>query len=977
MNRRNWLKRAAKWVLVITICVSIIYFYPSKRYDKNALAGIPEHIGIDQASILENGDISSRLESSYFKYLEDWTKQGKSDVQEVDIRISAEQASSVSQTGTRKADSLGGSTTTAIVLEEENSWIEFKVAIEQDGFYQMGMTYYPIEGNRSALHRSIQIDGEYPFFQAKRMVFQRMWKESGEVWTDNQGNQYNPRNVEVPGWQYREFRDADAKVSEPFRFYLSAGEHVVRINNIREAGAIGELRIYSPLIPPTYDEAKVQYDQLGYITTSGYIIKAQAEEAVLKSDPTLRRIENREPLTEPYNSDGIVLNAFGDREWKTGSQWAEWEFDIPESGLYEFGGRYGSWWLNGVPVERIVMIDGRLPFREMNSQRFPYKERWQTGSLADADGNPYLFYLEQGKHTVRMEVQIGSLGYIFDKVQDVARKMSLLSREIILYTGTNPDPNLDWELDRRITNLVPRLQLMARSLDEAMNEMLELGVDWNSSNISQLGMARDQLLNMAEKPDTVPSRLNAMSETQSSLGAWINSLSEQSLTLDWLAFKSPDVEWPPAEANWFKKSWTALSDFGLSFRNDYSGIGNIYDGAQALDVWVARGRDWAQIIKQLADDDFTAQSGIKVNVNVIPAGAMNLLMLAETSGRAPDVALGVEGQVPIDFAVRNAVVNLNSFPDYEEIAARFKPGALIPYRYGSGDYALPENQNFNMLFYRKDIMDELGVTKIPDTWEEVTDVIPLLQQHGMDFYYPRGDSISEFAPFLFQNGGDFYKEDGRQSDLDSPEALKAFQMWTGLFTNYKISKSANFYNRFRSGEMPIGVADYSTYLLLSTAAPELTGWWGMKPMPGMQQENGTINRSTGGMSQTGMIFKSSNMQEEAWQFLKWWTSADVQEQFGTELESILGVEARWNTANVEALERLPWPSEDLEAILEQWEWFREREVVLGGYYTNRHVDNIWNEIVLNGKNRRVAVEAGVKEINRELRKKREEFGLEN
>jgi ABC-type glycerol-3-phosphate transport system substrate-binding protein len=213
------------------------------------------------------------------------------------------------------------------------------------------------------------------------------------------------------------------------------------------------------------------------------------------------------------------------------------------------------------------------------------------------------------------------------------------------------------------------------------------------------------------------------------------------------------------------------------------------------------------------------------------------------------------------------------------------------------------------------------------------------------------------------------------SNLDSPEAMKGLKLWSGLFTNYKINKDANFFNRFRTGEMPIGVADYSTYVLLSTAAHELSGWWGMKPMPGIRQADGKINRSTGGLAQTAVLFENSSMQKEGWEFMKWWTGADVQEQFGNELESLLGVEARWNTANVEALKRLPWQSQDINAILQQWDWFKERQVVLGGYYTTRYIANIWNEIVLNGKNPRESVEDGVIEINKELRKKREEFGL--
>src|SRR5690606_9933408 len=212
---------------------------------------------------------------------------------------------------------------------------------------------------------------------------------------------------------------------------------------------------------------------------------------------------------------------------------------------------------------------------------------------------------------------------------------------------------------------------------------------------------------------------------------------------------------------------------------NYGGVGTVYsDDEEVLDVWVARGRDWVDIIKQMIDEDFTPETGIKVNVNVIPANQSQVLMLANTSGLAPDVALGVDGEVPIDFAVRNALIDLGSFDDYEEVAARFRPGALIPYKYNGGNFALPENQNFYMLFYRKDIMAELGYGEedMPETWEDVMELIPILQQNGMDFFYPHAindtkQAINEFAPFLFQHGGEFYSENGSKSALDSPEAI--------------------------------------------------------------------------------------------------------------------------------------------------------------------------------------------------------------
>ncbi|WP_054023080.1 extracellular solute-binding protein [Bacillus sp. FJAT-28004] len=981
----RWLSKYKVTLVVIAALVCFFLWWNNSRgYNDDAMAGIALDAEIDQSSILEGEDASSKLEPSFNKYVDSWSEQGAADTTDFSVTLSSTDYAGISESGTRIVSGLGDQAGQALALIDEDSWVDYSFEVPQAGYYQMGMSYFAMEGKRSSVVRSLQIDGKYPFFQAKKLEFQRMWKEAGKTWFDNQNNEFNPRREETFGWQYREFRDAEGKTYEPFRFYLTKGKHTLRLQAVREPAAIGKIDIYSPAKVPTYAEIASTYEQKGYMKTTGQLIKAQAELSTLKSDPTLKRIEDREPLTEPFKKDSIVLNTFGGASWRTGGQWAEWEIEVPESGLYEIGARYGQWFLNGMPTQRTVMIDGKLPFKEMNEISFPYKAEFQVAKFGSDNESkePYLYYLEKGKHTIRMEVQVGALGRMLETVTDTTRKMSLLGREVIQVTGTNPDPNGDWRLEQNIANLVPRLQLMAKSFDDTIKGLYALGVDEGSSEVSPLYEARDVLLSMSNDSTSIPGRMLQFNDLQASLGTWVNGLSKQSLLLDYLIIKSPDTAWPKPDAGWLARTGTMLYDFTSSFTKNYGGIGNVYEEEKVLDVWVARGRDWVDIIKQMIDEDFTTETGIKVNVNVIPAQQMQVLLLASTAGLAPDVALGVEGEIPIDYAVRSGLVNLEEYDDYDEVAARFRPGALIPYKYNDGSYALPENQNFNMLFYRKDIMQQLGITEdqIPDTWQEVMDLIPILQQNGMDFFYPHAPNnpalaINEFAPFLFQQNSEFYREGGKYSNLDSPEAMKAFKLWTGLFTNFKISKQADFYNRFRSGEMPIGVADYSTYVLLSTAAPELTGWWGMKPMPGIKQEDGQINRSTGGLAQTGMIFKDTDMKEQSWEFLKWWTSADTQERFGSELEALLGVEARWNTANIEALKRMPWQSSDINAILEQWEWFKEREVVIGGYYTTRHIANIWNQIVLNGKIPREAVEEGVKEIDKELRKKREEFGL--
>ncbi|MFC0392978.1 extracellular solute-binding protein [Paenibacillus mendelii] len=961
-------------LIFIVLIIVVVNWMNSRGFNDTAMAGIPTYSNVDEQSLLTNVNFKFQQESTYLQYLDDLQKKGITDTSGVRIAIAGNQYSAISASGAHIERDLGDRKGDVLVLNEENSWVEYAVEIPSEGFYQMGISYYALEGKSGAIQRSVQVDGEYPFAQAKRQTFSRMWRESGPTTRDDMGNEMNPGHDEVFGWQYSEFRDPEAKVEEPLRFYLKPGKHTIRINFLREPAAIGELNVFSPVVLPDYTQVSGEYGSKGYPVTKGFYQEFQAEEAVLKSGPSMRRLENRDPATQPYDRDAIALNTIGGDPWRDGGQWLEWEIEVPESGLYNIGTRFLAKWLNHVAVQRMVYIDGRIPFKEMNKASFAYSLTWKVGGLGNTE-NPYLFYLEKGKHRIRMEVQVGDLGKVFEGVQVATGKMSLLAREVLMITGSNPDPNYQWELVENIPNIVPRLHLIARDLDTAIKRMYALGIEKGSSEVAILAAARDQMIDMAAKPDSIPKRLDNLSSTQSSLGSWITGFSRHRLQLDYLIIKSPEQSWPDASSGFAKKLSANVYDFFSSFTRDYRAIGKTeQDDERTLDVWVARGRDWVQVLKQMIDNDFTANTGIKVNVNLIPANAMNLFMLAISSGNAPDVALGVDQQVPIDFALRGGLQDLGIFPDYAEVASRFKQGALTPYRFDGGNYALPETQNFNMMFYRKDVLQEIGIDELPETWQEVFDIIPILQQKGLDFYFT--PDLSTFSSFLFQLSGEFYRDHGKASNLDTPEGLKAMKMWTGLYTNYKISKEANFYNRFRTGEIPIGVADYTMYLQLMTAAPELTGLWEMRPMPGITQEDGQINRSMGGAGQSAVIFKDSKLKDEAWEFVKWWTSQQSQERYGADIEMSLGSAARWNTANVEALKDLPWAKKDVDAILEQWEWFKEREIVPGDYYTTRYITNIWSEIVLNGKNIREALEEGVKEINKEIRKKRTEFNLD-
>jgi ABC-type glycerol-3-phosphate transport system substrate-binding protein len=199
---------------------------------------------------------------------------------------------------------------------------------------------------------------------------------------------------------------------------------------------------------------------------------------------------------------------------------------------------------------------------------------------------------------------------------------------------------------------------------------------------------------------------------------------------------------------------------------------------------------------------------------------------------------------------------------------------------------------------------------------------------------------------------------------------------SNLFTLYNMPKFvASFYNQFRYGTLPIGIGDLGTYLLLSNAAPELEGLWGMDLHPGVRNpETNDINRSAASGAQGSMILSSTDYPEDSWDFLSWWMSTEIQSQFAFLLTSTYGKTYLWNTANINAFATLPIPQADKDVILSQWEYATEASRIPGAYMVEREISNAWTNIVFNGTNPRQALDEAVRIANREILYKMEEFG---
>jgi ABC-type glycerol-3-phosphate transport system substrate-binding protein len=234
---------------------------------------------------------------------------------------------------------------------------------------------------------------------------------------------------------------------------------------------------------------------------------------------------------------------------------------------------------------------------------------------------------------------------------------------------------------------------------------------------------------------------------------------------------------------------------------------------------------------------------------------------------------------------------------------------------------------------------------------------------------------------IYQRGGTLYTDDRRKTLLDSETSIEAFDYYVSLFTQYKTPVYYDFANRFRTGEMPLGFADFSLFNTLEIFAPEIRGMWKFGLMPGTKMPDGTINRSVACGGSAAMMFpntenNNSEGNTDAWEFIKWWVSAETQLRFGLEMESVMGTSARYPTANIEAFNSLSWSVSQLETLNAQRQWTVGTPEIPGGYYLSRHITNAVRRMINNKKDTRETLLDYSRIINDELMKKRKELGIE-
>ena len=877
----------------------------------------------------------------------------------------------------------GGKICPGGVLTEEESDLTWKVNVPKAGLYNIRLEYLTVESRGIDIEREIAINGEVPFSGASTLCFSRLWTDAGEVRQDNQGNDIRPTQTERYEKQTAFCMDDMGYQTEPYAFYFHEGENELTIRAVNEPVILCGISLTPIQESPAYTDYIARQPEIS-MSDAGkdFTLTVQGEQAVLRSAPSLyARYDRSSALTEPYSVSNTILNYIGGDPWTHPGEWIQWDFSVPEDGYYHISIKARQIYQRGSLSARTLYIDEEIPFAEVEAIPFGYSTSWEMRTLGDGEGNPYRFYLTKGSHTIRMEVTLGEMGPILKDVEDSIFRLNQIYRKLLVLTGINPDRFRDYNLARIYPEVIEAMDLESKRLYKIVDDMVAITGD-KSDRVAAAQTLAKQLETFVEHNERITESFANFKDNITSLGTAMQNMSESKLDIDLIMVTGESIKVPAVHENVFQSVGHEIRSCASSYFVDYNSLGDKYDDTDdVIEIWLTTGRDQSTVLKTMVDDTFTAKTGIKVNVKLVLQDA---ILPAVVAGNGPDVVMSLNGWFAVNYAMRHAVEDLTQFDDFDEVIKSFQPSILEPLTYNDGKkkgiYGLPETQNFPVLFYRSDVMDELGL-EIPQTWDDLIAELPTLQGNSLEVAVNFPDitvaDISILNSMIYQNGGVIYDEDAKRPLIDSEAGVSAFKFYTSLYNDYGLPVVFDFVSRFRSGQMPLGVASYAIYNTLMVSAPEIRGLWDFTLFPGTRKEDGTIDRTaqTDGLCCMMIATDNEKVKKNAWEYMKWWVSADTQVRFGREMESILGASARYQTANQDALKQLAWSGKQLKVLQEQMAHTKGFPEIAGGYSTTRHITNAVRKVINTKEDQRETLLNYARTINEEIKIKRQEFNL--
>ncbi len=863
---------------------------------------------------------------------------------------------------------------------------------------------------------------------------------------DIQNNDIRPDRLETPTWRTYFLRDWLGYTVEPFQFYLEAGTHYFTFEATREPLVISEIKIYGYTGGRDYSSYLDRYMSTSEVYSGDDVYLIEAESPVRVSDQVLFPGTDRTScINSPSHPSDLVYNLINS---SVVGQYMVYKVYIKQAGLYNIVSRFRQNTMAGMFTSRRIKINGEVPFKEASYLQYNYKTTFQNTLMGDDKGvdengntvhRDYLFYLEEGWNEIEIEVVLGDMSeYIYD-IANVIATMTADYNKLLTITGVVPDAYRDYGFSRLMPDVISDLATCALELDRIYNSLVEI-TGATGQHIVTLDTIRRLVQTMAEDEYEIAPNFLQFKNYMTALSNWLYTSLSQPLKLDYLQIQSQDKKVPKARAGFFYAIGYEAKAFVSSFFKDYNVIGfkTDNDGTEyegTILMWNTTSREDALILRTMIDGEFTPESNIAVNIRYVAQGLQESIL----AGVGPDVAMMGSGTA-VSWGLRNAVEKLSAryeegddipegkqvgdevyegfgelcevyteedvangittedqigefvVPVYDaendEFNVQFSHAALEAVSLDNVTYLLPCTMNFEMSFYRIDIFADHGI-KPPRTWQELKAVLPqLINEHltmGMQ------TSLAGYQMILYQMGEQMYAND-YQSFNQNTTAKVAFDFLCTLFNDYSLPISGVDLTRFRTGEIPIYVANWTTYNSFM-GYYELRGLWTMESLIGYEHykvdENGEtvtdlqgnpildrVDRSSILNVEGIVIPRGSDNPQHVWKYMNWYAGESAQTRLARQqLAASSNTTVKYNSANLNALLNQAWTTDEKDALLEQIPHLKGIPFNPGDYNISRYVNFAFLAAYNNNANPVDSLLNYVVDIDKELSRKREEYHL--
>jgi len=979
-------RRVIASALALALCVSasVPAFADSEAADDSTLgtqATADDSATGDGSSAATTGTDSIR-QTSYTNYVKKYTDAARPDKT---VEVLGKDYDPASVTDAQiTVTTVDGENDVMQWANQEGS-VSWTVNIPETGVYNIKMIYEALESNTNDVEFSLLIDGESPYATASRITLSKRWINESEIKQDSRQNDIRPGQISTPCWQETPLEDIDGLFNEPLEFYMEAGEHTITFESEKAEFAVKSFTFYQYEAPAAYTAPS----DSDLTQAQGQKITLEGETAAYKSSRTLYPTSDKSSyLTSSANGSSPTktrYNTIGSGSWTQSTQTVTWEFNVDKAGYYKIGIRGRQDQMRGMYSNRRLYVNGEVPCLEANQIKFYYDTDWSITTPKSENGDDLYFYLQAGTNTISLEAVPGEIGEIMGDLDELVYNINSYYRQIRQITGPDPDEYNNYMIDTAIPSIVPDFKEYAKTLRDKKAEIEKLSGSGGTEaeTLEKMAIVLDKCI---KKPDLIPEMMSQIKDNITSVSSFVNQYREQPLEVDMIEVATSDQDFTSCDKSFFGSLGFGFKGFIGSFFEDYNALSD--EDESAMECWVMLGRDNAEALQQLISSEYNPTAKTKINLKLVQGGIVE----ATFAGKGPDLALFMGGDFPIQLAARGVLTDLTTFSDFDEVKSRFADDATVLYQYNGGTYGLPCDQTFPMLFYRSDILSEYGIDPATDlnTWDGLLNCLPTLQRNYLEvgLILPvmtstggttQVSAITEpgntFAMLLLQQGLNYYNEEQTKTTFDTQEAVNAFDTWTKFYTTYSFQQTYDAFTRFRTGDMPVVIQNYTFYNQLSVAAPEIKGCWGFQPVPGTVQEDGTINHAANSNGSGAIIFTKAADQEGAWDFIKWFTSTDAQVKYGNNIESILGTMGRYATANEEALQQLSWTTSEVNLLLDQLNSQVEIPIIPASYGVTRNVMNAFRAVVNDYDNARDTLFWYNKDINDEITRKLEDLGL--